>query len=71
MCKMVEITKEKWERNNVEVIVFNGKKWLNGKHIEEQLKHSNLPAVNYNIPQNLENKYKNYKIVAKISLVED
>ena len=26
---MVEITKETWKRNGVEVIVFKGKKWLN------------------------------------------
>ena len=26
-------------------IVFNGKKWLNEKNIEDQLKHSNLPAI--------------------------
>ena len=42
---MVKITKETWEENGVEVIVFNGKKWLNQKHREEQLKHSNLAAV--------------------------
>ena len=33
------------EKNGVEVIVFNGKKWLNEKHVEKQLKHSNLAAV--------------------------
>ena len=32
-------------RNGVEVIVFNGKKWLNEKHIEPQLEDSNLPAI--------------------------
>ena len=42
---MVEITKETWQKNDVEVIVPNGKKWLNEKHIQEQLKHSNLPAI--------------------------
>ena len=31
--------------NGVEVIVFNGKKWLNEKHIETQLEHSNLPDI--------------------------
>ena len=36
---MVEITKETWERNDVEVIVFNGKKWLNETNIKDQLKH--------------------------------
>ena len=29
----------------VDVIVFNGKKWLNEKHIETKLEHSNLPAI--------------------------
>ena len=42
---MVNISKNAWRKNGVEVIVFNGKKWLNEKHVEEQLKHSNLPAV--------------------------
>ena len=32
-------------KNGVEVITFNGKKWLNEKNIKEQLKHSNLEAV--------------------------
>ena len=42
---MVEISRKTWERNSVEVIVSNSKKWLNEKHTEEQLKHSNLEAV--------------------------
>ena len=43
---MVEIAKEIWIRNNsVNVIVFNGKKWLNETNIEDQLTHSNLAAV--------------------------
>ena len=42
---MVEITKETWERNGVEVIVFNAKKWLNEINIKDQLKHSHLAAV--------------------------
>ena len=33
---MVEITKETWERNSTEVIVFNGKKWLNKTNIKDQ-----------------------------------
>ena len=33
------------EKNGVEVIAFKGIKWLNEKKIEDQLKHSNLPAV--------------------------
>ena len=43
--KIVKITKETWEKNDVEVIAFNGKKWLNEKHIETRLEHSNLPAI--------------------------
>ena len=43
--KMVEITKETWKKNGVEVIIFNGKKWLNETNIKDQLKHSNLAAV--------------------------
>ena len=42
---MVDITKETWEKTEVEVIIFNGKKWLNEKHIEKQLELSNLPSV--------------------------
>ena len=30
---------------SVEVVIFNGKKWLNEKHIEDQLKQSNLQAI--------------------------
>ena len=45
MYKMVEITQEAWKKCSVEVIIFNGKKWLNEKHKEEQLEHSTLPAI--------------------------
>ena len=42
---MVEITKETWGKNGVEVIIFNGKRWLNETNIKDQLKHSNLSVV--------------------------
>ena len=42
---MAEITKETWGGNGVEVIIFNGKKWLNETNIKDQLKHLNLAAV--------------------------
>ena len=42
---MVKIIKEKSGKNGVEVIVFNGKKWLNETNIKVQLKYSNLAAV--------------------------
>ena len=48
--KMVEINKETWERNGVEVIIFNGKKWLNETNIKDQLKHSNLAAIKLKYP---------------------
>ena len=48
--KMVEITKETWKRNGVEVIIFNGKKWLNETNIKDQLKHSNLAAITLKYP---------------------
>ena len=35
---MFESTKETWGRNDVEVIVFNSKKWLNETNIKDQLK---------------------------------
>ena len=50
---MVNITKETWKKNTVEVIVFNGKKWLNEKHIEHELKHSNLREITSKYPLNL------------------
>ena len=50
MCKMVEITKETWERNGVEVIVFNIKMGLNETIIKDQLTHSNLAAVTLRYP---------------------
>ena len=46
MCKMVNITKETLENNDIEVIVDSvNALWLNEWHIEEQLEHKNLPAV--------------------------
>ena len=75
--KIVEITKETWERNGVEVIVFNGKKWLNETNIKDQLKDSNLAAVTLQYPpkdrkqrQELQNcgKYHPCKIFLKQSL---
>ena len=50
---MVEITKETWEQNGVEVIVSGGKKWLNEKNTEIQLCHANLLAITLQHPPNL------------------
>ena len=32
-------------KNGVEVIVFNGRKWINETNIKDQLRHPNLAAV--------------------------
>ena len=43
---MVNITKETYENNSIEVIIDRfGKLWLNKKHVEQQLGYKNLPAV--------------------------
>ena len=43
---MVNITKETYENNDIEVIIDRfGKLWLNEKHVEQQLGHKNLRAV--------------------------
>ena len=47
---MVNITKEKHEKNGTEVIIFNGKKWLNEKHIEKQMGHSALRNITNQYP---------------------
>ena len=46
MYKMVNITKETLENNDIEVIVDSvNALWLNEKNIEEKLGHKNLPVV--------------------------
>ena len=43
---MVNITKETYENNDIEVITDNlNRLWLNEKHIEEQLGHKNLSSI--------------------------
>ena len=43
---MVNITKEMYENNGIEVITDNlNTLWLNEKHVEQQLGHKNLWAV--------------------------
>ena len=56
MYKMVKISKETAEKNGAEAIIFNGKKWLNEKHIETQLENSNLPAIRLQYPPKLRKK---------------
>ena len=43
---MVDITKEAYKNNNIEVIVDGiGTLWLNEKHVEEKLGHKNLTVI--------------------------
>ena len=46
MYKMVNISKDTYENNNIETIVDSiGKLWLNEKNIEEKLGYKSLPAI--------------------------
>ena len=43
---MVNITKEMYENNGIEVITYNlNTLWLNQRHVQKQLGHKNLSAV--------------------------
>ena len=46
----MKILKKTWDRNGVEVEVFDGKKWLNETNIKGQLKQSNLEAAPLQYP---------------------
>ena len=66
---MAFITADTWRNNGVEVIPVDNIKWLNEKHIEIELGHSNVAAITLKYPKGLRKKDKNYKIVM-ISPVE-
>ena len=54
---MVFIIADTWRNNGAEVIpVDNIKKWLNEKHIETELGHSNLAAITLKYPKDLRKK---------------
>ena len=58
---MVNITKETYEANGVEVITDNlNNLWLNERHVETQLRLTNLPALTSNYIKKY-NGYKEYK----------
>ena len=63
--KMVEVIKETWEQNGVELIIFNDKKWLNEKHIEIQLGHANLPVITLQYSSELRKKRKELQSCCK------
>ena len=45
MYKMVDITKETLENNDIVIVDSVNALWLNEKNIEEKLGHKNLPVV--------------------------
>ena len=47
------ITTDTWQKNGVEVIIYDEKRWLNEKHIEKQLEHSNLREITSKYPEYL------------------
>ena len=52
MYKLVNISKETYEKNDIEAIVdCIGTLWLNEKHIEEILGHKNLQPSQTNMTQ--------------------
>ena len=62
MYKMVDISKETYENNNIEAIIDGiGALWLNEKHIEEKLGHKNLPVITNKYDQ--EYKKRRYELV--------
>ena len=60
--KMVNITKEMYENNGIEVITDNlNILWLNEKHVEQQLAHKNLRAVTNKYDE--EYRKRRYKLI--------
>ena len=53
LINMVFITADTWQKNGVEGVVFNKEKWLNEKHIEEQLGYSRLANITIKYPEYL------------------
>ena len=52
MYKLVDISKETHEKNDIEAIVdCIGTLWLNEKHIKEKLDHKNLQSSQTNMTQ--------------------
>ena len=55
---MVNITKETYENNGIEVITDKlGELWLNERHVQQQLGHKNLPAIT----NKYDEKYKKHR----------
>ena len=59
---MVNITKEMYENNGIEVITDNlNTLWLNKRHVQKQLGHKNLPAVTNKYDE--EYKKRRYELI--------
>ena len=59
---MVNITKEMYEDNGIEVITDNlNTLWLNERHVQKQLGHKNLPAVTSKYDE--EYKKRRYELI--------
>ena len=59
---MVNITKEMYENNGIEVITDNlNTLWLNERHVQKQLGHKNLPAVTNKYDE--EYKKRRYELI--------
>ena len=57
---MVNITKETYENNDIKVTTDEfGKLWLNERHVPEQLRHKNLPALTNKCPE----EYKKCRLI--------
>ena len=54
------ITTDTWQKNGVEVVIFEDKKWLNEKHIETELGHSNLATITLKYPKYLRKERKEF-----------
>ena len=63
---VLKITNDKWENNDIEVIVDSvNALWLNEKNMEEKLGHKNLPvAVAHKFPRRGELSTKRKKVLA-------
>ena len=59
---MVFITRNTWENNGIEVKIVDNVKWLNEKHVEINLGHSNLSMLTF--------KYPNYLKKQRCELIE-
>ena len=57
---MINITRERWEANGIEVMTDKlDELWLNERHVQKQLGLKNLPALRTNMIKYIKNKNLN------------